>query len=288
MRPRTGSGRQPGKGSAPIGADHVHRVNQLDALELDAECRSHVWSSLVSLLPVSVVDRFGPELRCSLAAFVFAATLSRGASSPGQLLQNLKPAPASSASLATYIAAEIVAPYVWERVQRWRRFAPDRQMLGAAQLVKVINLVLFLYGAAYRTLPERIAGVTYAYRRARVSRQIAFDFMNQELIWAGASDFLLFIVPLLNTRRMRLLVWRLIGLRLGRASSSPATGATSCGICRRLDPICVPSVASCGHVFCYYCLKGSRLADPEFRCPTCDQTITSQADGWRLQDTVAG
>ncbi len=58
---------------------------------------------------------------------------------------------------------------------------------------------------------------------------------------------------------------------LGQYSVSDA-----CPVCKSV-PITQAHVANCGHVFCYYCLRGSRLAQPEgYSCPICFETITSQ------------
>jgi hypothetical protein len=50
---------------------------------------------------------------------------------------------------------------------------------------------------------------------------------------------------------------------------------TGCPVCQA-DPVTMPHVARpCSHVFCYYCLAGSRLGELRFRCPTCDEVVTS-------------
>eukprot|EP00474_Spongospora_subterranea_P008677 CRZ09135.1 hypothetical protein [Spongospora subterranea] len=253
-------------------ATRINRVNQLDALQLDSECASHIWASMSLLLPFKFVDAFTPELRCIIASCVFFMTLWSGVPSPGQVLQNLKPNPCSIRSLSLFSVAQIVIPYLFLRFRRYLHLQPYRILLGVAGSVKLANLVAFLYGSAYRTVTERVAGITYQYRQSRVNRQITFDFMNQELIWAGASDFLLFIVPLLNTHKLQAMLRRLIG----SSQSYLQQDGIYCAICCRRDPICVPSVASCGHTFCYYCLRGSQMADPKLTCPICKQGIANQ------------
>src|SRR5690349_9183944 len=86
--------------SVPFTAIDVHRVNQLDALELDNECNSHIWSSVSLLLPFKFVDAFSPEIRCIIASSIFFMSLWSGLPSPGQFLQNLKPSPCSMRSLS--------------------------------------------------------------------------------------------------------------------------------------------------------------------------------------------
>jgi hypothetical protein len=52
-----------------------------------------------------------------------------------------------------------------------------------------------------------------------------------------------------------------------------------CPICQS-HPASTPYVASCGHIFCYYCLRSARMAHqlPRlYQCPRCHATITSQS-----------
>jgi len=82
------------------------------------------------------------------------------------------------------------------------------------------------------------------------------------------------------------------------AASLRAALAAGCPCCG-LSPACQPYIcAPCRHVFCYYCLSGERLAArrdalqtagarggaqvgvaaaAEFKCPACQQIVTSQA-----------
>jgi len=43
---------------------------------------------------------------------------------------------------------------------------------------------------------------------------------------------------------------------------------TTCAICSQ-RPI-IPHHIQCIHVFCYYCIRGSVIADSDFSCPVCD------------------
>jgi peroxin-2 len=47
---------------------------------------------------------------------------------------------------------------------------------------------------------------------------------------------------------------------------------TKCAICNQ-RPL-LPHHKNCRHVFCYYCLRGNMIADPQFRCPICDHSGT--------------
>jgi peroxin-2 len=158
---------------------------------------------------------------------------------------------------------------------------------------------------SYRTLLERLLSIRLVYLRSRLSRQVSFEFMNQQIAWAALSDFMLFLLPLINFGRIRdAALWtaKIIGLVQGAAPAAAGAGeqggpaslaaavAAGCPCCGA-SPAVQPHVAiPCHHVFCYYCLSGNRLAErvqargdaraaalADYSCPACQQVITSQA-----------
>jgi hypothetical protein len=163
-------------------------------------------------------------------------------------------------------------------------------------------LVFFL---SYRTLLERLLSLRLLYSRPRVSRQVSFEFMNQQIAWQALSDFMLFILPLINFDSIgKLFMWT--GRTIGLLPPIPTASANSTGVgsvslveamqvgcpCCHLAPASQPYIAHpCGHIFCYYCLSGNRLAASsqarnagghslaraDFCCPACNQPITAQS-----------
>eukprot|EP00879_Flechtneria_rotunda_P019026 GHRR01019975.1.p2 GENE.GHRR01019975.1~~GHRR01019975.1.p2 ORF type:complete len:157 (+),score=48.81 GHRR01019975.1:720-1190(+) len=138
-----------------------------------------------------------------------------------------------------------------------------------------------------------------------MSRLISFEYLNRQLVWQELSEFLLFLLPLINVAKVRRFAMNLLP-KLPVLSSSGANGSmpssaaqhypvadkpvkgsssgTSskdssnstvdllqpvgpCPICG-VQEILVPFVAHpCLHVFCYYCLRGHCAADETFQCP---------------------
>ncbi len=175
--------------------------------------------------------------------------------------------------------------------ERLYRFC--RAVETAYRALSIANFALFLWNGRYRSLLDRVLSMRLVYAHGKVVRQVTFDFMNQQLIWHGFSEFLLFILPLINFERIRALLRRMFhstpagsAAAAGGAAAGAAGGSggaavadllnSSCPVCS-LSPITVPYRAEpCGHLFCYYCLAGSRTADRNYRCARCDQTVTSQ------------
>lgn len=263
----------------------VNRVNQVDAVELDAELDRYIHGQLTTTLsPIapSVVQRFTPEIDAIVRGIVFAFTIGAGVPSPGNQLQNLEYAPMSRTARVCHGLLTVIFPWVFARAQH---HAPARIADRVHILLRVaiiVNRIAFLYGSVYRSVTDRIVGAQLRYRRPRVQRQLTFDFMNQELVWTGASEFLLFIVPLLNTSALRSLMRK----AFGKSTTVKSGDDGSCGVCGA-HPITVPVMSSCNHLFCYYCLRASRMA-PDFKCPVCDSEITSQSMVTDRNRTVLG
>ena len=116
-----------------------------------------------------------------------------------------------------------------------------------------------------------------------------------QLVWSGLAEFLMFVMPLLNLPLLRAWLSRALRFILGALGlahngdgadadnesdgDGDGGGASGCVVCAA-DPIAVPyAAAPCGHLYCYTCLAGSRLAEPSarFRCPRCDAAVTEIA-----------
>jgi len=181
-----------------------------------------------------------------------------------------------------YVALNVGLRYVWTRLrplyQSWSLYPLDHWKRTCARIYQfletsyrtlaMINFCVFLADGRYRDVLDRIIGVRLVYLRSRVMRQVAFDFMNQQLVWQGFSEFFLFLLPFIDFERIRSGIRKLLRL------SSDNQEEKGCPVCKA--PPTTPYQANCGHVFCYYCLHGSRLQDDMFRCPGCDVLIRSQ------------
>lgn len=123
------------------------------------------------------------------------------------------------------------------------------------------------------------------YTRREMARLISFEFMNRQLVWTAFTEFLLFLVPLINLEKMKNRVLRLVvrGQQTSdlmqlpqhicvichsNQSSSSTTagddasmggGSIDIGVGGGGDvascTIHIPYITNCGHVYCYYCLR---------------------------------
>ncbi|KAG8939332.1 peroxisome assembly protein (Peroxin-2) [Tulasnella sp. 408] len=82
----------------------------------------------------------------------------------------------------------------WELVTRLETFHATFGLLG---------FLLFLHNGKYRSLTDRFLGLKLVPARKNVSRNVNYEFMNRQMVWHAFTEFLLFILPLINTRLVR-------------------------------------------------------------------------------------
>ncbi|KAK4701548.1 peroxin-2, partial [Phenoliferia sp. Uapishka_3] len=101
----------------------------------------------------------------------------------------------------------------------WKRVVWEVLGLGErlAAIAGLANFLVFLYDGRYRTLVDRLLGMRLIYAERSVSRNVSFEFLNRQLVWEAFTEFLLFLVPLVNMHRLR--------LRAARLLSSTASGS---------------------------------------------------------------
>eukprot|EP01006_Ploeotia_vitrea_P049263 TRINITY_DN67324_c11_g7_i1.p1 TRINITY_DN67324_c11_g7~~TRINITY_DN67324_c11_g7_i1.p1 ORF type:complete len:270 (+),score=85.75 TRINITY_DN67324_c11_g7_i1:3-812(+) len=263
---------------------------------------------------------------------VFRYTVLRDEPTPGSALLNLRyrnelfvrkqPAHAafsdaafrlSTAQKACYGAAFVALPWVWARWRaymlandwssqpssswRYRVWGLTEQAEIAYRIVALVNFWLFLFHGRFRSVLERLLSMRLIYIQSRVARQVSFEFMNQQLVWHGFSEFLLFVIPLIDFGAIVRGMKRVLAIqapehhghgdagdsRRDMSSMDPAAvesaakarhSAAQCPICDN-NPIIMPHITPCGHVYCYTCLRSHCMADPSFACRHCNRVVTS-------------
>ncbi|KAI8469203.1 MAG: Pex12 amino terminal region-domain-containing protein [Monoraphidium minutum] len=141
----------------------------------------------------------------------------------------------------------IAIPYLWQRAHRFaarrewgsggfgggagggsdagaRAWRLLRWLEGAYKVGVVANLWLFLFEGKYRSLLERALGARLIYARPAMSRMISFEYLNRQLVWQELSEFLLFLLPLINVPRLKRAMMRIfprLPLVAGGAGGGP-------------------------------------------------------------------
>lgn len=210
-----------------------------------------------------------------------------------------KPAPAGSFLLpralraADFILA-VALPWAWARAARVAS-APDhperlrwcrlmRRLEAASHLLGLICSLRLLRGARQPSVAMALLGLQLVSTTYPAPRHADFDFMNQELAWRVVEDLVASFRPLslssaaqaqqdggataaAGPSMLRAFV-DLVCLRRPQLTALVAPVDDLCALCNA-QPIHTPTVAACGHRFCYFCLGAASLVDDSRANSTC-------------------
>ncbi|XP_070709192.1 peroxisome biogenesis factor 2 isoform X2 [Pempheris klunzingeri] len=283
----------------------VLRINQLDALELDSALDQLLWNQFSQCFQncrPGLLTPLEPELRALLHLLLWRFTLYSSSATVGQSLLSLRyhNVLSSSSRYRPLSSRQKLGLALLTAGPRWLQErshslllclglssgGPVSERFGGlvqqgfrncltlvssiAQLTSVINFLVFLRKGHHPVLAERIVGARSVFCKANVVRDITYQYMNRELLWHGFAEFLIFLLPLINTRKLKATVSSIV---FG-GESSAGEGATvsqevwkECGLCGEWPTM--PHTMGCKHVFCYYCIKSHSIADAYLTCPKC-------------------
>jgi len=290
-----------------------NRVNQLEALELDAELTemlSDQFKRVFAFFRPGLLQDLKPESDALFGFVIAFFSICSGSQTPGNVFQNLvyvdrarthlpssRLAPPVRRQRIGYLLLFVVLPYIWARGSRvverrewgarpegeWRRRAwVLMQRLEAwYRCAATVNLVLFLRFTTYRTIGERLLRIGLEPQDATLTRTLNFEYTNQVLVWHTMQDILAqsrpFIAVALPKARAALASMYASIFTRGGASREDQERARllPAGACGfcALYPPCSPHVGECGHPFCYFCLKSAQATGGGVKCPRCKATL---------------
>lgn len=304
------------KASSPVPQP---RVGQLDASVLDGELvdllKSQLWKVFKTFRP-DVKDNYESELLLMLKLVVFKLTVWDHSATYGAKLQNLKfvdgsvgtslSRPLSRNQKLGYAILVVGGDFLWDKLERYistmdegrddfdgraaRRQAILRKLSDALSslwsLSSLANFLLFLYTGRYSTLILRLLRIRLVPASRTLTRQVNFEFQNRQLVWNAFTEFLLFIVPVLNLPKIKRRVTKLLSQGLSGGNSSSGQSSTqgelyflpekTCPICyqgtessgngtgnshvaHNTDVTNPYEAAECSHVYCYVCITTKLL-----------------------------
>ncbi|EGC36519.1 hypothetical protein DICPUDRAFT_150983 [Dictyostelium purpureum] len=309
----------------------IVRVSQLDSARLDEEILDLLRSQFMkifSFFKPNFIQRFQPEINAILKSIIFKLSIFNLGTTYGNQLQNLTFRnekafdPNRGSDQLTKLTLRqkwlsglinIGGEWLWTRLNRYsikegwseRPSTDFRKRLwnlmnfleSSYKALSILNFLAFLYDGKYVTLVNRVLHMRLVYAHPTLSRNISFEYMNRLLVWHGFTEFILFIMPLINIDRIKSFLYRvLIKNSFGSNTSSSSASSSSsslqqlqkqqlliqqqqmvlskCPICMN-DPISIPYTSDCGHLFCYYCIKTSCMIDSSFTCPRCNTLISN-------------
>ncbi|KAG0202292.1 peroxisome assembly protein (Peroxin-2) [Mortierella sp. GBA30] len=303
----------------------IMKVSQLDAELLDDELletmKEQLWSAFALFKP-SFKERFKPELALALNLVMYNFSVYDMGATYGSQLQNLiyrnerkhcgglqstaTDAPLTKTQKVAYGVVTVGGQYVMERLNRvvtaqgWGELPEDNikkkawnvlQKGGSVfRIVSLINFLAFLYAGKYRTVLERILSMRLVYAERNSNRQASFEFLNRQMVWHAFTEFLMFLMPLINVSKLKRNVKRML-LPAALMSSNELTTLPThiCVICHENNSASTtpgtmkstvihnPYITNCGHVYCYYCIKTKMMVDDEWCCLRCGTKVDAIA-----------
>ncbi|KAF8138453.1 Pex12 amino terminal region-domain-containing protein [Boletus edulis] len=320
-------------GSTTAPYPRIMRVGQLDAELLDQELVQLLYEPLqksLNLISTALRTRFDLELQLVIRLALYKFSLWNLGASYGARLQGLKystpnmpsdPVSRTPGGLPrrTFIihgVLTIAVPYLYNRLrahalsQAWpdtpssdtRRMAWRllTRLESMHSVLSLLNFVAFLLNGRYRSLSDRFLGMSLVPTSSQAKREVSYEFMNRQMVWHAFTEFLLFLLPLINTRSLQRQVTRLISqltspailsntsksaprIYLRKRGKYEALSADQCAVCAENAsyslnlgytsdalsvafhsfPVYTPYITSCGHVYCYHCIaeRMMRTAD---------------------------
>ncbi|CAE6405314.1 unnamed protein product [Rhizoctonia solani] len=215
------------------------RVGQLDSEQLDNELlvilKEPLRKGLDLLKSAWGVDH-EPELSLVLRGLLYYFSVWNTGATYGAKLQNLKYqvssrtwSSASTSSkapsglprrlLLSHAGLTVLLPYLHTRLRShalsnawpdapssdkrrkvWEALSQVESLHGALSLA---SFVVFLWNGRYRTLADRLLGLRLEPIKRLVSRSVNYDFMNRQMVWHAFTEFLLFMLPLVDMKALK-------------------------------------------------------------------------------------
>ncbi|CAG8490425.1 13701_t:CDS:2 [Acaulospora morrowiae] len=301
----------------------IMRVSQLDADLLDFELfeilKEQLWQ-MFSLFRPQFKETFEPELLALLHLIIYRLSIYESGASYGAQLQNLnyrderkhaggsqsaKDAPLAPFQKYAFGIMTVGGQYTWTRLNRlltargWSEYDDNnprkivwkilQKMESAYRIFSLVNFLAFLYNGRYRNLIDRFLSMRLVYTRRSSNRQISFEFLNRQLVWHAFTEFLLFLMPLINLKKFKNIVHRtLLPESYSKYRPFDFLPVHTCAICyeNQLDKTMPgasanstrlhnPYETNCGHRYCYCCIKTKLIQEGgSWRCLRCGEEDT--------------
>ncbi|KAJ3802033.1 peroxisomal biogenesis factor 2 [Lentinula aff. detonsa] len=215
-------------------SSRIIRVGQLDSELLDLELVNLLMEPLrkaLSLINTSLQRRFDAEMHLLIQLILYRLSVWDLGASYGAKLQGLRyVTPASDGRkiapsgiprqiLLMHGALTIVGPYIHNRLRAYglskawpdAPFSDRRRRLwdflvnleSSYALLGLTSFVIFLWNGQYRTIADRLFKLRLIPARRLVQRDVSYEFMNRQMVWHAFTEFLLFFLPLINTRKIQ-------------------------------------------------------------------------------------
>ncbi|EGW33313.1 uncharacterized protein SPAPADRAFT_60652 [Spathaspora passalidarum NRRL Y-27907] len=319
------------------------RVSQLDAHILDSELFSLLKEQLSSIFHLHNNSKFSynqhPELYSLLLNLVvFKLTVWKTGSSYGLSLQNLKLTDVRDAKIIGLskrwlLLGVLVGGYAYEKLQSYLYGIEDdnngygsdgvltrlkefiirnrttmlTKIDNCLKVANLLNFTVFLVNGKYPSVIHRILGISLTPLVSDLLKNtgdnVNYEFQNRQLVWNVMTEFLVFILPLLQLRKLGKTAKKLLGkshdeneVQVGKqgpvVTKYSNLPVSECAICYEQNSqaaasgekifvstghVTNPYITNCGHVYCYVCVATKfnviKTTGEDIPCLRCGQRL---------------
>ena len=115
----------------------------------------------------------------------------------------------------------------------------------------------------------------HVFRGQPTVRSVSYEYSNRDQVWEALTDFIFFLIPLFSWKKLKNKFDRVVFMKVGRAAATAQVNKR-CPVCSSLPNN--PTVSSCEHVYCYYCLMERVMEDSSAPCLLCDSTLSEDCE----------
>lgn len=272
------------------------RVNLIDAEFLDLEVRKILKNQIINIFqffPIDLNMQYDTETETFLNSLFYASTILQNIQTPGALLLNVHFVDRTTGSSSLSIVQRVCyllgsTIYIWRQtLNNWLLKQSQKKKKNEFlehleicwKILSFFQLLYFIRFGGPRNLLERIINIQLVIKDTNKRRMIIYEPMNHQLFWESLTNFLFFLFPLINFKKINSFVtipFQLIGLfnKSDRNLEALELKKEKCPNCEEKH-IAIPIEANCGCTYCYYCLYSNLLETASIRCLHCNTLITS-------------
>lgn len=256
-------------------------ILQLDAVQLDEGIQKVFTDSLSKILDASpkILTKYHPELELLLRSLLWRYSVYRERASFGQQMLFLRYSDnqLKSWKLVLHFLFAVAPKYLRDKVTYQYTNSEMLQKAlsycqNALNILFLLNTMHFLKTGRSPSLADFVLGLEYCDAAGKHQRNIGYFHMTRELLWAGFIEFIGNILPFINYHKLKRRLHGILGEKASvHHEKTKLTEKTLCAFCNE-RPTLPHSISFCGHIYCFYCLRGNLDADPEFKCIICDES----------------
>lgn len=245
---------------------------------LDIEIGNQL-NELIRQFDCEQLEQFKSEFKLLASLFIWHKTTNQNQSTVGHNVFGLK-FDLPKYKVYVQLFCSVIYPFIEQKFEliNSNYFT---QLQKAFKLFNFINFLLFLRTGNYINFWYRLFKIEPRFTNTLNLNQATYEFMNRELVWSTAIDFLTFIIPIVDlnkswTKFKSVLIneQSFCFNQLDRPIRRTTEHFTNCNLCN--DSPIDPHEIGCDHVFCYYCLMSQFELGNGLTCFQCKLRVNQK------------